>query len=239
MIKIVKLTKSFGQLQALDGLSLSVKKGEILGLIGPNGAGKSTLLRCIMGMLIPDSGEILVDDLSSKENIQQIKSIVGYAAEEPALYSYLTGQEYLEFISKIRRINQKRADSWTSVFFAEFGLKLKANELISDYSFGMRQKISLAAAMIFNPHVLLLDEPTNALDPESIFRFKQRLQELRKNGTTIIFSSHILDTVEKICDRVAVIDNGKIIACDSVENLKSAQNNKSLEDIFMNLVTRG
>ena len=236
MIIIDKLVKSYDKVKALDELSLSVETGEMLGLIGPNGAGKSTFLRCIIGMLFPDSGTITVGDSNSERDIKQIKSIVGYAAEEPALYPYLTGREFLEFVSQVRGLSETVANKWMDEFFTEFGLYTKANELISDYSHGMRQKISLAAAMIFGPKLLLLDEPTNALDPESIFHFKQRLKQMREKGTTIIFSSHILDTVEKICDRVAIINKGKIIVCDTVDKLKSSENNKSLEDIFMNLV---
>jgi ABC-2 type transport system ATP-binding protein len=237
MLSVIELKKSYEKVQALNSVSLSVKKGEMLGLIGPNGAGKSTLLRCIIGMLYPDSGTITIGELSTENDIQQIKSIVGYAAEEPTLYPYLTGREYLEFISQVRGIDEPLANNWINGFFNEFGLTTKADELISDYSHGMRQKISLAAAMIFNPQLLLLDEPTNALDPESIFHFKQRLNRMRDNGTTIVFSSHILDTVEKICDRVAVINKGQIIVCDTVANLINSQKDKSLEDIFMTLVT--
>ena len=236
MVYVNKLSKSYEKIVALDGLSLTVNKGELFGLIGPNGAGKSTLLQCIIGLLKPDSGEIKVENLTVAGDLEIIKKQTGYAPEEPVLYPYLTGREFLQFISEIRSLPSS-AKFWIDDFFQEFGLVEKADILISDYSHGMKQKISLAASLIFNPDVLLLDEPTNALDPESIFHFKNRLLSAREQGVTIVFSSHILDTVEKICDRVGIINKGKMVACDTLDGLRGSFNNQSLEEIFMQIVT--
>jgi ABC-2 type transport system ATP-binding protein len=232
MIKVDKIVKRYDKVIALDELSLSVNKGELFGLIGPNGAGKSTLLQCIIGLLKQDAGEILVD---INQNADSNKKHIGYAPEEPVLYPYLTGREFLQFIAEIRNLPVSYTE-WVDDFFQEFGLQAKADELISDYSHGMKQKISLAASMIFGPQILLLDEPTNALDPESIFHFKDRLLAAKDKGVTIIFSSHILDTVEKICDRIGIIQNGKLVACDTISGFFNSYKSKSLEDIFMHIV---
>ena len=217
-------------------MSLTVNKGELFGLIGPNGAGKSTLLQCIIGLLNQDSGEIRIEH-GSEDDGENIKSQIGYAPEEPVLYPYLTGREFLTFIAEIRKL-PPFSNIWMEEYFQEFGLTEKADELISDYSFGMKQKLSLAASMIFGPKILLLDEPTNALDPESIFHFKNRLMAAKESGVTIIFSSHILETVEKICDRIGIIHKGKLAACDTIEGFYKFYNSFSLENIFMQIVDK-
>ncbi len=239
MIKIKSLFRSFEQVIALDDFSVEIEKGELFGLIGPNGAGKSTLLKCMVGLLKPDHGEILINGENAVANSIETKKLIGYAPEEPALYDYMTGMEFLEFIADLRQVPREIAQTKTGLLLQNFGLEEKANELIADYSHGMRQKISVAAALIAAPEILLLDEPTNAMDPESIFWFKSHLRKLCEEGVTVIFSSHILDTVEKICDRVGIIHRGKMLACDTIDALcpKSGEN-ASLEEIFMHLISK-
>ncbi|NIA31015.1 MAG: ATP-binding cassette domain-containing protein [Actinobacteria bacterium] len=239
MIKIENLSRSFEQVRALDDFSVEIKRGELFGLIGPNGAGKSTLMKCLIGLLKPDKGEILIDGENAVENSISVKKRIGYAPEDPVLYDYLTGMEFLEFITDLRKVPREISGEKIKSLLQNFGLEGKANQLIADYSHGMKQKISLAAALIAEPDILLLDEPTNALDPESIFWFKNHLQQLCESGVTIIFSSHILDTVEKICDRVGIIHRGKMVACDTIKALRRKfGGNVSLEDIFMHLISK-
>jgi len=239
MIKIKNLSRSFGQVKALDDFSVEIKKGELFGLIGPNGAGKSTLMKCLIGLLKPDQGEILIDGENAVENTISAKKRIGYAPEDPVLYDYLTGTEFLEFIADLRKVPREASQERTMSLLQNFGLEGKANQLVADYSHGMKQKISLAAALIAKPEILLLDEPMSALDPESIFWFKNHLQQLCESGVTVIFSSHILDTVEKICDRVGIIHRGKMVACDTIEALRrKSGGHASLEEIFMHLISK-
>jgi len=239
MIEIRDVRKSYDGVKALDGLSLKIEAGELFGLIGPNGAGKSTLLKSLVGLIRPEAGEIRIAGLDALTHTQQCKSQIGYAAEEPVLYEYLTGREFLEFVGKLRNISEGRLARRIEELLDDFGMQDKAGELIADYSHGMRQKISLAAALIAETKLLLLDEPTNGLDPESAHRFKQILQDRCAGGATIVFSSHVLDTVEKICHRVGIIHQGKIVACDSVENLRRLTGSEqSLENVFLSLVKR-
>ncbi len=239
MIEISDLYKSYDGVRALDGLSLKIKEGEFFGLIGPNGAGKSTLLKSLVGLIKPESGEIRISGINALADGMQTKTIIGYAAEEPALYEYLTGREFLEFVGGLRNIAEEQLTRRIEELLDSFSMKEKAEELVADYSHGMRQKISLSAALLAETKVLLLDEPTNGLDPESAFRLKQMLQDRCAGGTTIVFSSHVLDTVEKICHRVGIIHQGKIVACDSVENLRTLTGSEqSLENVFLSLVRR-
>lgn len=239
MIEISDLYKSYDGVRALDGFSLKIKEGEFFGLIGPNGAGKSTLLKSLVGLIKPESGEIRISGINALADGMQTKTIIGYAAEEPALYEYLTGREFLEFVGGLRNIAEEQLTRRIEELLDSFSMKEKAEELVADYSHGMRQKISLSAALLAETKVLLLDEPTNGLDPESAFHLKQMLQDRCAGGTTIVFSSHVLDTVEKICHRVGIIHRGKIVACDSVENLRTLTGSEqSLENVFLSLVKR-
>lgn len=233
MIEIKALEKSYGQVRALDRIDLKIRPGEILGLVGPNGAGKSTLLHCMVGLLNPDAGRIDWGELGNRE--QEVKRYIGFAPEEPALYPYLTGREFLNFVADIHGI-ENSAD-WVEQFFKEFAMQEKADQLIATYSHGMRQKVSLAGAMLFEPRLLLLDEPTNGLDPESLFHLKKRLLAVREKGNTVLFSSHILETVERLCDRIAIINWGKIVLCGTLEQLKTEMATGSLEEIFIQAIS--
>jgi len=237
MIRIHELYKSYDGVQALRGLSLQIKRGELFGLIGVNGAGKSTLLKILIGLLKPDSGHVTVADMDISTEPVRVKKMIGYVPEELILYDYLTGFEFLEFVARLRGIKGDIVDKKIRNLLADFSITDKANELIADYSHGMKQKISLCAAMLGEPEILLLDEPTNGLDAESAIRFKQRLREMCDAGVTVVFSSHILDTVEKISNRIGIIHHGQIVACDTMENLRKVVGpGKSLEDIFISLI---
>ncbi len=234
MIDINKVCKDYETIRALDELSLHVGKGEFIGLIGPNGAGKTTLLKSLMGLVRPESGTITIHGMNILEKPVETRQLTGYSPEPPVLYDYLTGAEYLQFTGRMRGLNKKMLDDRIVCLMQNLALQDKAGEIIADYSHGMKKKIALAAALLAEPPLLLLDEPTGGLDPEIIFSLKKMLLELHRQGTTIIFSSHILETVEKLCTRVVMINKGKIVADDSMENLhRQFGSSATLEDIFI------
>jgi len=240
MIRINGVTKYYDKVKALNNLSLDIDKGEFVGLIGPNGAGKTTLLKSIMGLVRPDSGEIAVNGTDIYLDPVAVKSQIGYAPEPPVLYDYLNGFEYLEFVGRVRGMDQNKLSPNITALLNEFEMTDKAEELIVDYSHGMKKKISIAAAFLSEPHLLLLDEPTGGLDPEIIYRLKNRLKQKHEKGATIVFSSHILETVEKLCSRIVMIHKGNIIADDTLQNLyERTGQTESLEDIFMEMIRSG
>lgn len=226
MIAIHNLCKRFDQVQALQRASFSVLKGDLCGLLGPNGAGKSTLFKIVMGMLAADEGEIVVAEEKITFGEIEYKRRLGYSPESPVFYEYLTGAEFLEFIaaaketakSKKQIANGKRQTTDNNrrreieKWLAFFDLTAKAGELIINYSHGMRRKISLCAALLGEPDILLLDEATNGLDPETSFRFKEFLRVYCRNGGTVLFSSHIIETVEHLCDRIIILHRGRVLA---------------------------
>jgi ABC-2 type transport system ATP-binding protein len=233
MIEITELCKRYDDVQALDQVSLNVQDGEILGLVGANGAGKSTLLKCLVGLIKADSGSIKLNGMTPS---LESRKFTGYAAETPLLYDYLTGLEYLQFIGGLRGMNEADLNHRSQYYIDLFSLKDKAPIPIADYSHGMRQKISLAAALLAQPQLLLVDEPTNGLDPESVFNLKKELAAAAAAGGTIIFSSHMLDTVEKICHRVAIVHRGQLVACDTVDRLLNGSHH--LEEVYMGLIRK-
>ncbi len=231
MIRINNLEKKYGRIQALQTVTLQINDGEILGLVGANGAGKSTLIKCLVGLVRPDSGEVLRD---GRVFTWADKKDLGYAAESPLLYDYLTGWEFLKFVGEIRHMSSRLLSQRIDYYLDLFSLQEKSGELIADYSHGMRQKISLAAALLSEPAVLLVDEPTNGLDPESVFNLKKELQRLSRQGGAVLFSSHILDTVEKICPRVAVLHQGRLVADDNLARL--LKSSEHLEEAYMAMI---
>lgn len=210
MINIKNLSKAFAQLQALKDVSFSIEKGALCGLLGPNGAGKSTLFKIIMGLLAPDTGTITLADESIAFGATAYKRKIGYAPEAPGLYEYLTGREFLNFIAAAKEVARPTREQQIQHWLSFFDLTDKAGELITGFSQGMRRKISLAAAMLGNPEILFLDEATNGLDPESSFKFKNYLREFCGRGGTVLFSSHIIETVEHLCDRLIILHRGQV-----------------------------
>ena len=234
MIKINDIYKSYDHTRALAGVSLDIGKGEFWGLVGPNGSGKTTLYKCVMGLLTPDNGSIEIDGLNNQTDAVQVKSRIGYSAEPPVLYDYLTGREYLEFIGKMNGMKSAELSERRDHLLQVFDLGKKSFEPIADYSHGMRKKISLAAALLKSPPILMLDEPTGGLDAESIFNLKQYLLNLRNDGCTLLLSSHSIDTVEKLCTHIAVIADGKILMQNRVANLiQSLGPGETLETFFV------
>lgn len=237
MIIIKNLYKAFGLVQAINNVSFSVEAGTLCGLVGPNGAGKSTLFRLLMGLLEPDSGKIEIADEIINFGDTGYKSKIGYAPEDPILYDYLTGVEFLNFVAAVKKVPSNIRANEIHKWLNFFDLFQKSGELIKNYSHGMCRKMSLCAALIGSPEILLLDEATNGLDPESSFKFKEYLKDFCENGGTVLFSSHIIETVEYLCDRIIILHQGKILReldRDEWEGLR--QQDSSLEQLFISLV---
>ena len=237
MIEINGLSKSYkgsGRL-ALDSLSLTVNDGEIFGFLGPNGAGKSTAIKCMTGILSFTEGTVKICGVDINEDPVGAKKKIGFVPDEHLLYEGLTGRQYVNFISDIFGVDKSRREELTKKYADEFGLSDRLDETISNYSHGMKQKIAVIAALVHEPDVFILDEPMLGLDPKSAYILKKTMREYADNGKTVFFSSHILEVVEKICDRVAIIDGGKLIAVCDIQELKEKRSDMSLEQLFLTL----
>lgn len=210
MLTINNLSKTFESVRALQDVTFSIAPGELCGLLGPNGAGKSTLFKIIMGLLAPEAGTITLAGAPIVFGATDYKRQIGYAPETPALYEYLTGREFLHFIAAAKAVSPPTREPQIQQWLEFFNLTEKAEELIVTYSQGMRRKISLTAALLGQPEILLLDEATNGLDPESSFKFKNYLREFCGRGGTVLFSSHIIETVEHLCDRLLILHRGQV-----------------------------
>lgn len=237
MLKINGLTKIYGRsdVKAVDDLSLEVESGEIFGFIGPNGAGKSTTIKCVTGITGFNAGTIEVNGFDVRKNPIEAKRSIGYVSDSHVVYDKLTGAEYVDFMASIYGVADKESyKSRLENYIDVFGLKDTFNEPIKSYSHGMQQKINVIGAIIHNPPLLILDEPLTGLDPQSAYELKEMMKEHCKNGGTVFFSSHVLDVVEKICDRVGIISEGKLIAVGTVDELRE-NGDASLESYFLSV----
>lgn len=233
MLEITGLTKTYpGGKKALTDVNLSIADGEIFGFIGHNGAGKTTTIKSVVGILTYDSGRILVNGMDIKEKPMECKQITAYIPDNPDLYEMLTGIQYLNFISDIYKIDKNKRTEIITKYADMFEITKNLGDVISTYSHGMKQKLALISALIRNPKLLILDEPFVGLDPKAAFLVKETMKGLCNNGTSIFFSTHVLEVAEKLCDKIAIIKDGKIIATGTVEEVKG---DKSLEDVFLEL----
>jgi len=234
-IETNQLTKKYGDLVAVSELNLQVDFGEIFVFLGANGAGKTTTIKMLTGLLFPNSGSANIAGFDIIKSPIEVKKIIGYLPDEPFLYNKLTGREFLEFIADIRGIQKKR--DRIDKFLELFELEQFADELIEGYSLGMKKKIAIGSALLHDPKVLFLDEPTGGLDPKSAKTMKDLLMDIRQRGTTVFMTTHILEIAERMCDRVGIIDHGKLISVGTMDELrKEVQNGSgSLEDIFLEL----
>ena len=233
MLEITGLTKTYpGGKKALTDVNLSIADGEIFGFIGHNGAGKTTTIKSVVGILTYDSGRILVNGMDIKEKPMECKQITAYIPDNPDLYEMLTGIQYLNFISDIYKIDKNKRTELITKYADMFEITKNLGDVISTYSHGMKQKLALISALIRNPKLLILDEPFVGLDPKAAFLVKETMKDLCNNGTSIFFSTHVLEVAEKLCDKIAIIKDGKIIATGTVEEVKG---DKSLEDVFLEL----
>lgn len=240
MIKIENLSKSYGnsEIKAIDNISLHIKKGEIFGFLGPNGAGKSTTIKCITGILPFVEGKIEICGFDLKTNPMNAKRQFGYIPDQHNMYDGLTGMQYINFIADVFNVPISERKERIQKYGDIFELTSKLSDSISSYSHGMKQKISLISSLVHNPQVLILDEPMTGLDPEATFNLKTIMSDMANEGKTIFFSSHVLDVVEKICTRVAIIDKGKIITEFNMKDLKNKQSDMSLEETFLKLTAK-
>jgi len=235
MLKIDNLTIRYPKVLAVDNLSLELRSGIVYGLVGPNGAGKSSLIKSLVGLISAYDGEIQYDNYSLRNDRQKIKSLLGYAPEDPELFPYLTGHEYLQMISEIRKVKDSQQ---IEELIVGFSLEEAIDDLINRYSHGMRQKISFAAALISNPQNLILDEALNGFDPVSLFNAKKMLQNLANNGRTILLSSHVLELMEKWCQEIIIMNKGKIISIYTLEDIEAIKKKtgKAFSDHFITLI---
>lgn len=238
MLKLQNLSKSYsnGKVRAVDNISLDIKDGEIFGFLGPNGAGKTTTIKMIVGLLKPDSGQVFVDGIDVWKEPLKAKKQISFVPDTPQVYDKLKGIEYLNFIADIygipKDIRSERMEKYLEVF--EF--KNAVGNIIGSYSHGMKQKLVLISALIHEPKLFILDEPMVGLDPKSSYQLKEIMRQRCNEGKTVFFSTHVLEVAEKICDRIAIINKGKIIALGTMEELrKHSQEKESLENIFLEL----
>jgi len=209
-IDLREVSKSYGELRALDGVSLRARTGEIHGLLGPNGAGKTTLMRIIAGLLPQDSGEVLIAGLNARDAPRRTRRAVGFVPDSPFLYRYLTGRQYLEFVADLWGLSGEEKTCVIEAGLRRFGLAGRAEHVIGSYSFGMRQKLAVAGALLQDPAVLVLDEPLTGFDPPSARFMKDFLRSFAGTGRSVFLSTHILELAHGLCDRVSVISDGRI-----------------------------
>lgn len=231
MLEARGLTKQFGGLTVVRDVSFSLARGEILGYLGPNGSGKSTTIKMIVGLLEPTSGAIHFDGQNVEHDPVAFKRRLGYVPEEPHLYTHLTASEYLMLVGRLRGLEAERIAVKAQELLRLFELHDARYATMSAYSKGMRQRVLLAAALLHDPDLLVLDEPFSGLDVSADVLFRTFLRALAEQGRAILFSSHRLDVVEKVCRRVVILHHGKVVADDSVEALRSSRS-ASLEDVF-------
>jgi ABC-2 type transport system ATP-binding protein len=236
LIEAIHLTKRYDSLIAVDDLNLQIGE-ELFVFLGPNGAGKTTTIKMMTGLLRPTSGAVRIEGFDLQEQPIEAKKLFGLVPDTPVLYDKLSLKEFLQFIANLYEVDRPTFQRRFTNLMELFDLESRADDLIQDFSHGMRQKAILSAALIHDPKVLFLDEPTVGLDPKSARNLKDLLRGLVKKGTTVFMSTHILEIAEVMCDRVAIIDKGKIVACGTMEELRiqSRQKDQSLEEIFLEL----
>jgi len=236
MIEIKNLTKVYGDKKAVDDLSLTIDAGEIYAFIGHNGAGKTTTLKSMTGILQFDEGEILFDGKSIKDAPLECKRMFAYIPDNPDLYDFMTGIQYLNFIADIFEVSQSDRQEKIHKYASAFEIESNLAELISSYSHGMKQKLAVISALVHKPKYMLMDEPFVGLDPKAAHILKEYMREVCNEGGAIFFSTHVLDVAERLCDRVAIIKEGKLIKSGTMEEVKG---DESLEEVFLELVDEG
>lgn len=232
MLKIQSLTKRYGDKCAVDNLTLEIAPGEICAFIGHNGAGKTTTLKACIGILNPDEGNIFIDGMSVLDNPLAAKSITAYIPDNPDLYEYLSGIKYLNFVADVYGVSSEKRNTLISELADKFSLTKDLSLPISAYSHGMKQKLAIISAWLHSPRLIIMDEPFVGLDPKASFTLKEMMREHCAAGGSIFFSTHVLDVAEKICDRVAIIKEGKLIVSGKMQDVLG---DVSLESVFLEL----
>lgn len=238
MLEVRDVSKRYGALTAVSHVSFVVGPGEVLGYLGPNGSGKSTTVKMLVGLMPPTTGSILLDGQDIQNFLPEYKAQVGYVPEEAHVYTYLTGPEYLRLVGRLRGIDGAVLERKIDRLLKIFGLDTDVHALLSAYSKGMRQKILLSAALLHNPRILVLDEPVSGLDVSTALMLRGVVRTLAGNGRVVFYSSHELDTIERISTRVIILRAGQVVADDSAARLRELMNSPSLEDVFSQLAVR-
>jgi ABC-2 type transport system ATP-binding protein len=238
MLEVVELTKEYRRRAVVDRVNFSIRPGEVLGYLGPNGSGKSTTVRMLVGILDPSSGEVRYRGHCIREDLLAYKARLGYVPEEPFLYPYLTGREYLQLCGRLRGLPEKAMNERIDALLEILRLYGDRHSAISSYSKGMKQKILISAAILHNPEIILFDEPLSGLDVTAALILRNLVAGLARTGKAILYSSHVLEVVEKVCTRVVILRRGKVVAHDSVDRLRSMLALPSLEDVFSQLAAQ-
>jgi len=237
MIQIINLTKHYGKLAALDKLNLEVAPGEIFGFLGPNGAGKTTTIRCMMGILKPTAGQVLLDGHDIVGDAQNAKAISGFIPDRPFIYEKLSGREFLHFVGKLHRLDAARLSARMTELLECLEMTPWQDELVESYSHGMKQRLVVCGALMHQPKILVVDEPMVGMDPKGARTLKDLFRALAKGGTTVFLSTHSIAVAEEICHRIGIIRTGRLIACGSMSDIHAQTDdiNGNLESAFLEL----
>jgi ABC-2 type transport system ATP-binding protein len=237
-IVIENLSKKFEDVNAVDGLSLEIEKGELFGLLGPNGAGKTTAIKVLCGLLEPSSGSAHVGGYDVRKDSSKVKELIGVCPQDTAAYSFLSGRENVELFGNLHAMPKEKLKKNTDGLLEKMSLAEDANRRFGKYSGGMKRRINLIMALVHDPEIAFLDEPTVAMDPQSRHAVWDFIRELKNRGKTIILTTHYMEEAEGLCDRVGIIDHGKLIALGSPKQLKDKFKAKDLEEVFIGLTGR-
>ena len=237
-IRIENVTKCYGHLRAVDGVTLRVEEGEVLAFLGPNGAGKTTTMKMLTGLLHPDAGEIVICGHSMGSDPERAKAMMAYVPDQPFLYDKLSAREFLQFVGEMYGMDVALIEQRSRQYIQRLQISDYADQLAESFSHGMKQRVALAAALMHDPQVLVVDEPMVGLDPRSVRTVKELFRERADSGRTVLMSTHTLDVAESIADRIAIINHGRIIACGTLSELRArAAREHRLEDIFLELTS--
>jgi len=234
-IRIQNLHKNYGSKQVLKGINLEVYPGQVIGYIGPNGAGKSTTVKVLCGLITDYEGDVFINGTNLKDDLLKVKSQIGFVPELAELYDVLTPGEFLFFMGSLYGMDESVCEERMVKMLAAFGLKDNINQRMDSFSKGMRQKVLITSGLLHNPDIIILDEPLSGLDANSVIIVKELISKLAKDGKTIFYCSHMMDVVEKVSDRIILINDGLVVADGSFEELKQQQGDSSLEKIFAHL----
>jgi len=238
IISLQNVYKSYGDKQVLKGINLDVYPGQVIGYIGPNGAGKSTTVKILCGLISNYEGNVFIKGVNLKDDIVSAKSMIGYVPELAELYDVLTPKEFLGFIADLYNLDEFVAEERITRMMSAFGLGGNINQRMDTFSKGMKQKVLITSGLLHNPDIIILDEPLSGLDANSVIIIKELISKLAKEGKTIFYCSHMMDVVEKVSDRIVLINDGVVLADGSFEELKQQQGNYSLEKIFSGLTAK-